>query len=205
MLTWHCQIIGQQLSWCVWHGCRSYEAGFKWSAADYAAGCKKSIELQTVDIPIPNNAMFNGKPGIGRFGPDQPWSGSDMALNWSWSGPDMALIWPWSGPRVILIRYGSTPQSVANQNSQHPNSFPQCLKCLLVGMAAWVFIFRKVDEGHRTHTVKLPEAALCRLLFTSSNNFTREDLHAVAAPDIFFCRCYGGARRFSEGAMKWGW
>src|SRR4029434_8952014 len=22
----------------------------------------------------------------------------------------------------------------------------------------------------------------------------------VAAPDIFFCRCYGGARRFSEGA-----
>src|SRR4029434_3880890 len=26
----------------------------------------------------------------------------------------------------------------------------------------------------------------------------------VAAPEIFFCRCYGGARRFTEGAMKLG-
>ena len=28
--------------------------------------------------------------------------------------------------------------------------------------------------------------------------------HAVAVPEIFFCRCYGGARRFTEGAMKLG-
>src|SRR4029434_5813606 len=27
---------------------------------------------------------------------------------------------------------------------------------------------------------------------------------SVAAPEIFFCRCYGGAQRFTEGAMKLG-
>ena len=30
-------------------------------------------------------------------------------------------------------------------------------------------------------------------------------LGSVAAPEIFCCRCYGGARRFTEGAMKLGW
>ena len=33
-------------------------------------------------------------------------------------------------------------------------------------------------------------------------SYTLAQAYPVAAPDIFFCRCYGGARRFSEGAMK---
>ena len=53
--------------------------------------------------------------------------------------------------------------------------------------------------GHRRlcGAFNLASPSLC----TSSPRYSY-DVHSVAAPDIFFCRCYGGAWRFSEGAMK---
>ena len=52
-------------------------------------------------------------------------------------------------------------------------------------------------KRHKVQSIPPTKAAL-------SGQSTREAMCAVAVPDILFCRCYGGERRFSEGAMKLG-